>query len=99
MLVFIWGHYFGIDQLNNVSPYLDHGEPSLLNDVPSQPLQQLHGRPGDVYAERLPSALHAGGCVHGVAEQAVPGHLEAHHPRHAMACVQTRLLEVFIRIL
>jgi hypothetical protein len=33
--------------------------------------------------------LHAGGCVHCVAEQTVPGHLVAHDARHAGTCTQS----------
>lgn len=73
-------------KLRVTTPHLDHGESALLYDVAPQPLEELRSGLRDMDAERLPRALHAGGGVDGVAEQAVPRHLETYYTRHAVTC-------------
>ena len=57
-------------------------EPAMLGVEPAQGVQQQLGLHADVDLHGLSGGLHPAGRVHGVPEEAVAGHLAAHHPGH-----------------
>lgn len=63
--------------------HLDSSGSSPADRVAPQQVQSALMGVGNMNLEGLSGALHPGGCVNGVPEEAIAGHREAHHPSDA----------------